>query len=86
MGRSVADLTTYFHILLGRDPLDSTSTQLETDKDVRLDSRRLRIGVPQEYVCEGMSQEVIQSLSDVCHILETEGCRNWTQRYYTQFK
>jgi aspartyl-tRNA(Asn)/glutamyl-tRNA(Gln) amidotransferase subunit A len=77
MGRSVEDLAAYFKVLVGLDPLDSTTIHMDTVQD-EAPGGGLRIGVPQEYICDGMSAEVIESLSDVCHTLEEAGCRNGT--------
>jgi Asp-tRNA(Asn)/Glu-tRNA(Gln) amidotransferase A subunit family amidase len=69
MGRSVADLIEYFRLLVGWDPLDSTSHQLlagwdpldstihqPANSEPRGKERRLRIGVPHEYVCQARYQ------------------------------
>lgn len=76
LGRTVADLAAYLQLLAGRDPQDSTSRdfQIKEEKQGQQLDRGLRIGVPQEYVCEGMAQEVIQALSDACHGMQEEGC------------
>jgi len=80
MGRSVADLTAYFQMLAGWDPLDSTSLR-PAPHQLQDPERRLRIGVPQEYVCQGMSPEVIEALSHVCDIFDSDGNRDGIPRF-----
>jgi aspartyl-tRNA(Asn)/glutamyl-tRNA(Gln) amidotransferase subunit A len=82
MARTVVDLASYLKILAGWDPLDSTSLQLQLGEAHEPLDDRLCIGVPQEYVCEGMSEEVIGCLSHVCDIFESKGCRNCSCHHF----
>jgi len=71
MARSVEDLHLYFDVLRGQDFNDSTC--IEIDYKSEPDSiSNLSFGVPAEYFCEGMSEEVIQSVSDICHLLSDD--------------
>ena len=72
MARNVQDLELFYSLLSGRDPYDSTSVDYSSDENLNF-SKKLRIGVPSEFFCEGMSDEAISSVSDVCSILEDEG-------------
>ena len=72
MARSVKDLETFFTVLSGRDVMDSTTLDYRcSDLETSLD--KIKFGVPQEYYCEGMTSEVLQSLSEVCVMLEESG-------------
>ena len=74
MARTVQDLDTFFRVLCGRDIMDSTTIEFNcSDEEVNLN--KVKFGVPREYYCEGMTDEVLQSLSEVCDILEKSGSR-----------
>jgi Asp-tRNA(Asn)/Glu-tRNA(Gln) amidotransferase A subunit family amidase len=63
-------------VLAGHDPLDSTTIQddfIPLDLSQSVDISRIRIGIPQEYSCPGMSHEVIETWSEVADILEQAG-------------
>ena len=78
MTRSVSDLSIMMNIVQGRDTMDSTSVvsaQIDlSDDDVR-GIEGLRVGVPQEFHCEGMSDEVVDAWSDVADLLDNAGAR-----------
>lgn len=62
---SVEDVAQVMNAIAGRDPNDSTSSNIETDDYVaaiRGDVRGLRIGVPREYYGEGLEAEVRQKI------------------------
>ena len=62
---SVEDVAQVMNIISGRDPNDSTSSNIETDDYVTAisgDVRGLRIGVPREYYGEGLDNEVRQNI------------------------
>ena len=62
--------------LAGHDPLDSTTVSgqfVPVDLTHEVDIRQFRIGVPQEYRCEGMSEEVVEAWGMVANILEQAG-------------
>jgi Asp-tRNA(Asn)/Glu-tRNA(Gln) amidotransferase A subunit family amidase len=63
-------------VLAGHDPLDSTTVQddfIPLDLSQDIDISRIRIGVPKEYNCPGMSDEVVETWSEVADILEKAG-------------
>ena len=71
---SVKDITAYLNILKGVDPLDSTTTDISEElSDDENHVKKLTIGIPQEYFCEGMSNEVLETWSQVTDYLENEG-------------
>ncbi|MEC8052445.1 MAG: Asp-tRNA(Asn)/Glu-tRNA(Gln) amidotransferase subunit GatA [Myxococcota bacterium] len=57
LARTVADVETLFEALRGEDPLDSTSQELP-HSDSAPSKGHLRVGVPEEYFGEGLSDEV----------------------------
>jgi len=71
MARSVSDIDTYFKVLLGRDDKDSTTVELNLSES--LDIKNVKIGVPRQYFCDGMTSEVIESISEVCELFDNHG-------------
>ena len=72
--RSVSDLAIMMNIVQGRDIMDSTSVESDNIDMTPLDNvRGLRIGIPQEFHCEGMSEEVLQAWSEVASLLDNAG-------------
>lgn len=78
MARTVSDLGLVLDCVQGEDRLDSTSIPTErrdmgalTDQAVT----QLRVGVPQEYLCEGMSEEIISVWSQVASLLDSAGAK-----------
>ncbi len=59
-GRTAEDVAEVFTLMAGRDPLDATSSDVETPRVEleRPDLRGTRIGVPMEYFIKGMQAEV----------------------------
>ena len=76
--RCVDDLALTYNALRGADPFDSTTLD-GPGRDVVLpeepDVTQLTVGVPEEYACEGMSEEVLQAWSDALDLLENNGVR-----------
>ena len=70
--KSVEDILTYLKILEGVDTYDSTTVKLN-NVELTDDIKTMTIGIPQEYYCEGMSEEVIETWSQVTDFLENEG-------------
>ncbi len=73
MAGSVDDLALCFNAMKGPDSRDSTTLDegipdvtLEEDPDIS----NVKVGIPAEYYCEGMSQEVLQAWSDCADMLE----------------
>ncbi|XP_047114440.1 glutamyl-tRNA(Gln) amidotransferase subunit A, mitochondrial isoform X1 [Schistocerca piceifrons] len=74
--RTVDDAVTMFNILAGHDPMDSTTVRkpfspIFLPKD--LDVKGLRVGVPAEYHCPGLSTEVLAAWTEVADLLEHNG-------------
>ncbi|CAG0890970.1 unnamed protein product [Darwinula stevensoni] len=80
MTRSAEDALLALNALAGWDGRDSTtlyrpwvSTSHKYLKDS--DVQKLRVGIPIEYHCPGMSKDVLQAWSDVADIFERNGTR-----------
>ena len=76
--RSVRDLATVMEAVQGRDVMDSTSVSSDViDVDsLDLDSvQNLKIGIPQEFHCEGMSQEILSAWSSMASLLDDAGAK-----------
>jgi len=74
--KKVEDLVVYLKLLAGHDPLDSTSldtSSLDFCLDPEFNPAGLRVGIPSEYHCKGMSGEVLESWSKVADVLENAG-------------
>ncbi|XP_043215099.1 glutamyl-tRNA(Gln) amidotransferase subunit A, mitochondrial-like isoform X2 [Amphibalanus amphitrite] len=77
MARSVADVALVFNLLSAPDPLDSTCVP-ERRTPVSLSDgagtvRGLRVGLPVEYHCPGMEQEVLQAWEETAERLSAAG-------------
>ncbi len=80
MAGGVDDLAEVFNVVKGVDPGDSTTyDEGRGVDDVRLpddpDVSSMTVGIPVEYRCDGMSEEVLQAWSDVADLMENNGVR-----------
>ncbi|CAG4973327.1 unnamed protein product [Colias eurytheme] len=77
LARKVDDVATTLNCIAGPDDLDSTTIKREfkpiTLKDI--DLSKIRIGIPKEYHCNGMSKEVIDTWQYVTDLLYDEKCQ-----------
>lgn len=76
--RTVEDCVEIFNLVAGHDPLDSTTVkkpfkQIALPPIEMLDVSKLRIGIPREYHCEGLSPEVLEIWTKVADLLEMNG-------------
>jgi aspartyl-tRNA(Asn)/glutamyl-tRNA(Gln) amidotransferase subunit A len=75
--RDVRSAARLLEIIAGRDPLDSTASNLPVGRyEAACDQpvRGLRIGVPREYFAEGLDAEVEESVRGAIAALQREGC------------
>ena len=66
MARSAEDLALLLNVMAGFDQRDSTSLQREKEdytRDLNLPLKGLRIGLPQEFFAEGLSEDVAQAVT-----------------------
>ena len=76
--RSVRDLATVLEAVQGRDLMDSTSVTSDSLDMSCLDIesvKDLKIGIPQEFHCDGMSPEVLSAWSRVASLLDDAGAK-----------
>ncbi|XP_046973155.1 glutamyl-tRNA(Gln) amidotransferase subunit A, mitochondrial [Vanessa cardui] len=77
LARNIDDLTMIFNCVAGPDILDSTTLKKQF-KPVKIDDNvdlsEIKIGIPSEYYCEGMSEDVLDVWRSVTDLLEKEKC------------
>ncbi|MEK7773989.1 MAG: Asp-tRNA(Asn)/Glu-tRNA(Gln) amidotransferase subunit GatA, partial [Deltaproteobacteria bacterium] len=74
--RDVTDAAIMLHAIAGRDPLDSTSVNMDVpDYRSFLSSgcKGLKVGIPKEYFIEGMDADVEKAVKDALEVLRREG-------------
>ncbi|WP_404430609.1 Asp-tRNA(Asn)/Glu-tRNA(Gln) amidotransferase subunit GatA [Sutcliffiella horikoshii] len=74
--RTVEDNAYLLQAISGLDPMDSTSANADIPdflSSLTGDIKGLKIGVPKEYLAEGVSEEVRQSVKDALKVLEGLG-------------
>jgi len=73
IARTVEDALWIYEAMAGHDPKDSTSLVHTPSIQLRGDLKGVRVGVPREFILEGMDAEVKKNLEDVVQILQKEG-------------
>ena len=76
ISRSVRDTALLLNIIAGYDPLDSTSVnypKVDYEESLNKDIKRLRIGVPKEFLQKGTDETVSKAVWKMLGKLETEG-------------
>ena len=75
--RDVADCAALLEAVSGRDRMDSTSLERETDFSAALsqDVKGLRIGIPRDYFTEGLDEEVRKAVLGVAEKLAELGAQ-----------
>ncbi|XP_022668645.1 glutamyl-tRNA(Gln) amidotransferase subunit A, mitochondrial-like isoform X2 [Varroa jacobsoni] len=78
----IDDLATFFFICVGKDSRDPTTIDTSkyfAAKDLQLDStptwNGLKVGIPQEYFCPGMQDEVVNLWRDVADLMAKQGAK-----------
>ncbi|XP_077297239.1 glutamyl-tRNA(Gln) amidotransferase subunit A, mitochondrial [Arctopsyche grandis] len=73
--RNVDDCISIFNCIAGPDSFDSTTLkdEFQTVNVNDVDLKSVRIGIPEEYRCEGLSPEVLDTWMEVVDLLENEG-------------
>ncbi|XP_045780560.1 glutamyl-tRNA(Gln) amidotransferase subunit A, mitochondrial [Maniola jurtina] len=77
LARNIEDLTAILNCIAGPDLLDSTTIKkpFKSIEIKDIDLSKIKIGIPKEYHCEGMSSEIIDLWRDITDLLENEGCQ-----------
>lgn len=73
--RTVDDCVEVFNTIAGPDRFDSTTVKkhFQPIKLKDLNVKKLRIGIPREYNCDGMSPEVLEIWTKIADMLEESG-------------
>ena len=76
IGKNTKDCGALLDVIAGYDKRDSTSIQrklYDFSKDLGEDIRGLRVGVPKEYLSEGLDSEIKKAIVDVVNALSQNG-------------
>ncbi len=76
--RTVKDTALILQVIAGKDPMDSTSVPKEVPnylEELNMDISGAKIGVPEEYFGEGLSDEVREKIEDALKVFEKLGCQ-----------
>ena len=75
VAKDVTDCATILEVISAHDPKDSTSVERETDFTSALvdDVKGMRIGIPRDYLGEGLDQEVREAILNAAKVLEEKG-------------
>lgn len=76
--RTINDCVDIFNVIAGPDKFDSTTikkpfTPIELPRIEEISIKKLRIGIPREYHCQGLSPEVLEAWTKVADLLEANG-------------
>lgn len=76
--KSVNDTALLLNVIAGHDPNDSTSLPLPYDGSIEFDlnkdtGEKLRIGVPEEYLGDGLNPEIRRSIEFAIELLQSNG-------------
>jgi len=77
--KDVEDSAILMNIIGGHDPMDSTSADIplpDLRRSLKRDIKGLRIGIPEEYLIEGIDQEVEKSIREAIKVFEGLGARS----------
>ncbi|MSU60345.1 MAG: Asp-tRNA(Asn)/Glu-tRNA(Gln) amidotransferase subunit GatA [Candidatus Staskawiczbacteria bacterium] len=72
MGKTVEDVKTVFKVISGKDPKDATSVDYEF-KELNVEMKGLKIGVPKEYFQKGIDPEVEKIIKSAIKKAEDAG-------------
>jgi aspartyl-tRNA(Asn)/glutamyl-tRNA(Gln) amidotransferase subunit A len=77
--KSIDDCIDIFNTIAGPDDMDSTTVkepfkQIELPLDIN-DVKGLRVGIPREYNCEGLTAEVLEAWTKIADYLEDNGAQ-----------
>ncbi len=76
LGLSAEDCALITRVISGKDPLDSTSMEMEVpafDTEISKDIKGMKVGVPKEYFIDGMQSEVSEALAEAKKVLSDLG-------------
>ena len=75
VAKDVTDCATILEVISAHDPKDSTSVERETDFTAALvdDVKGMRIGIPRDYLGEGLDPEVKEAILNAAKVLGEKG-------------
>jgi aspartyl-tRNA(Asn)/glutamyl-tRNA(Gln) amidotransferase subunit A len=73
LARTVEDARTIFEVISGKDPYDATSVEAVSQEPKEL--KNLRIGIPEEYLGEGLDPAVAERVKKVGEFLGKQGAK-----------
>lgn len=76
LSKSVSDCVEIFNTIAGSDPFDATTVKRpfkSANLTENFDLRTVRIGIPREYYCEGLSEETLNLWRTIADHLEKNG-------------
>ena len=73
--KTVEDCQIVFNVIKGKDPLDSTSVDFPRFKNLKLEIKNLKIGVPKEYFIKGIDPRVEKVIKEAIKKYETLGAK-----------
>ncbi|OGC38498.1 aspartyl/glutamyl-tRNA amidotransferase subunit A [candidate division WWE3 bacterium RBG_19FT_COMBO_53_11] len=71
LAKTVEDARTIFEVIAGKDPYDATGVEMASEEPKKLES--LRIGIPKEYLGEGLDPAIAEMVKKVGEFLEKQG-------------
>lgn len=87
--RDVTDCAAMLNVICGHDPLDSTSAQYQAPdyRDfLKNDVRGMKIGIPREYMTEGMNESVREVIEQAFSFFESMGAHvEYTTLPHTEY-
>uniref|UniRef100_A0A0A9WS96 Glutamyl-tRNA(Gln) amidotransferase subunit A, mitochondrial n=2 Tax=Lygus hesperus TaxID=30085 RepID=A0A0A9WS96_LYGHE len=74
--RTVDDAALTYNVISGQDPKDSTTVEVSPVKlDDSFNLNKIKVGIPREYHCEGLSPEVLEAWKSIARILQEAGAK-----------
>lgn len=73
MAKTVEDVVTVLSVLIGPDANDSTCVDVKLDTNTfhsDFSIENCRIGIPEEYDCEGLSKEVKETWDYIANLID----------------
>ncbi len=72
MAKTVEDVKTIFNVISGHDSMDATS-HIAKSPEIKIEEKKLRIGIPKEYFVKGMEPGVEKAVRDAVKKIEEQG-------------
>ena len=73
--KTADDAEIVFEAISGKDKMDSTSVEMQKNKDAEIDAKKLRIGIPKEYFIKGIDAQVEKIIRNAIKKYEDMGAK-----------